>query len=105
MVVYGGMGVNELDTVVVYRERETTIMAANALRMCNKVLSNAAAYSFGLQRDYLAAARPYEATEHLLIERLDLSPPDFSDSKVLSGNFTQRRCGIKLRVESLNRTS
>jgi hypothetical protein len=47
--------------------------------MCNKILTNAAAYSFRLQRDYLAAARSSEATPHLVIEQLDLSHLDFSE--------------------------
>jgi hypothetical protein len=56
-------------------------MAAKALRMSTGILSNAAASSFKLQHDQLAAARSSEAT-HLLIEKPDLSPLDFRESSV-----------------------
>lgn len=92
------MGVNELDIVVVYRGGKGVTMAAHALRMHNKILSNVPTQRFVFQRDYLAAAKTYEATRRLSIEKLDLSPLDFRESKMLNGNFIQRL----FLVESLN---
>lgn len=85
MVVYWGMGVNELDIVVVYRRRwETTIMAANALCIINKILSNAAAYGLVSGFNETASKLQDNTTRrsNLLIEQPDSSPLDFLQSKV-----------------------
>lgn len=87
MVEYWRMGVNELDIVVVYRRRwKTTIMAANALCIINKILSNAFTCRLlsGFNDSPSKLQEKMRRQSDLLIAGLDTSPLDFLQSKVMT---------------------